>query len=265
MKLGGIVMKLMKTAEEMMQFCVDNNTGVYSFKDLKHFKVIEDSLQTGEYALLCFQGSQMVDRAFHSIKDSRYSVALTNRRVVMRQRSGMGDDLQFIWYKDLNGMELTKNSIMVDAAKNWPCIQIITEGVPYLREEIPGIMEEIKQKKATAKVTKGSSSADEIRKFKGLLDDGIITEEEFLGKKKQLLDGGDTLEQQDSGSEIVIDINPAEYRPAEGFGGISEREAEMNKGGKEVSNNRWKVILYSFCIVGGIISLLGILVAAGAI
>ncbi len=34
----------------------------------------------------------------------------------------------------------------------------------------------------------GTSSADEIRKYKELLDDGIITEEEFEAKKKQLLD-----------------------------------------------------------------------------
>lgn len=33
----------------------------------------------------------------------------------------------------------------------------------------------------------GLSSADEIRKFKQLLDDGIITQEEFNEKKKQLL------------------------------------------------------------------------------
>lgn len=32
------------------------------------------------------------------------------------------------------------------------------------------------------------SSADELRKFKQLLDDGIITQEEFDEKKKQLLE-----------------------------------------------------------------------------
>lgn len=32
-----------------------------------------------------------------------------------------------------------------------------------------------------------SSSADELRKFKSLLDDGIITQEEFDAKKKELL------------------------------------------------------------------------------
>jgi predicted Zn-dependent peptidase len=32
-----------------------------------------------------------------------------------------------------------------------------------------------------------SSPADEIRKYKELLDDGVITQEEFEQKKKQLL------------------------------------------------------------------------------
>ncbi len=35
---------------------------------------------------------------------------------------------------------------------------------------------------------KAVSSADEIRKFKALLDDGIITPEEFEEKKKKLLE-----------------------------------------------------------------------------
>lgn len=34
----------------------------------------------------------------------------------------------------------------------------------------------------------GQSVADEIRKYKALADDGIITEDEFQAKKKQLLE-----------------------------------------------------------------------------
>ena len=47
-----------------------------------------------------------------------------------------------------------------------------------------------KQVKATAPVTnitQEQSSADELKKFKDLLDSGIITQEEFDAKKKQLL------------------------------------------------------------------------------
>ncbi|MBU8597785.1 SHOCT domain-containing protein [Alkalihalobacillus clausii] len=41
---------------------------------------------------------------------------------------------------------------------------------------------------ALSKHTMTASPADEIRKYKSLLDDGIISEEEFEKKKKELLD-----------------------------------------------------------------------------
>lgn len=41
-----------------------------------------------------------------------------------------------------------------------------------------------KQEKTEAE---SAGAADEIRKFKALMDDGIITPEEFEAKKKQLL------------------------------------------------------------------------------
>ena len=50
--------------------------------------------------------------------------------------------------------------------------------MPYIRE-----MHEKEMRKEKLIV----SSADEIRKFKELWDDGIITEEEFKDRKKELL------------------------------------------------------------------------------
>lgn len=44
------------------------------------------------------------------------------------------------------------------------------------------------QKKSTSKNSMTLSASDEILKFKSLLDQGIISEEEFKAKKKQLLD-----------------------------------------------------------------------------
>lgn len=250
-------MKLMKTAEEMMRFCVEHKTGYDSYKYLNHFKVIENCLQADEYALVCFQGAQMVDRAFHSTMDRRYSFALTNKRLIMGQRSGMGDDLQLIWYKDLNDMEWTKNSIMVDAEKSWPCIQVIADGVPYLQGKIPGIMAEIKRKKSTAKRTAESGPADEIRKFKSLLDDGIITEEEFRRKKGQLLDGGDSPQLQ--GADVIIDINPDDYKLGQYPGGKQEElcETSVTMGEEEPNQERdeelrwWRALnTYTGFIIG---------------
>ena len=45
----------------------------------------------------------------------------------------------------------------------------------------------LKRQKGTANISEKSNSADEIKKYKELLDDGIITQEEFDAKKKQIL------------------------------------------------------------------------------
>ena len=65
--------------------------------------------------------------------------------------------------------------------------------VNYKMEEIANYIkkqiEECKRAKAAPLVVASSiSSADELKKFKDLLDSGIITQEEFDAKKKQLLD-----------------------------------------------------------------------------
>lgn len=56
-------------------------------------------------------------------------------------------------------------------------------------EELKSFVEQqiMARSEPTPVATKQDSSADEIRKFKSLLDDGIITKEEFDAKKKQLL------------------------------------------------------------------------------
>lgn len=61
-----------------------------------------------------------------------------------------------------------------------------------LKEEMPGIYEDIRKRVNEAKTTKVATSgvpsaADELKKFKELLDMGVITQEEFDTKKKQLL------------------------------------------------------------------------------
>lgn len=46
---------------------------------------------------------------------------------------------------------------------------------------------EVKRREDTKPSTQTQSTADEIKQFKSLLDEGIITQEEFDSKKKQLL------------------------------------------------------------------------------
>ena len=55
-----------------------------------------------------------------------------------------------------------------------------------LNEEIMGLLNSLAVDKGESKIVQ-TSEADELRKFKKLFDDGIITEEEFNFKKNKLL------------------------------------------------------------------------------
>ena len=250
-------MKLMKTAEEMMQFCIDNNTGTYSDKYMRHFKVIENCLQAEEYVLICFKGYQKKDFNYGSWKSDFYAFALTNKRMIISQHNSLGSELQTISYNDLNDIEVVDNTVLVDAAKAQPCIGISPDSVQYMRESLPEIVEEIKRKKAAVKTMSGTSTADEIRKFKSLCDDGIITEAEFQKKKEQLLDAGDPLQTQNA--DVAIAVNPADYRPVE------YKEAGENAAGadEEVAqkgcNKKASGIYLPGCIFGSVVAFIGLM------
>lgn len=57
----------------------------------------------------------------------------------------------------------------------------------HLIEELKEYIEYVISTEETGQPSSNNSAADEIRKYKELLDDGIITQEEFDIKKKQLL------------------------------------------------------------------------------
>lgn len=67
-------------------------------------------------------------------------------------------------------------------------LRAFNKKVPEESEKIYNyILKKIKEVKQEIKNDKSYSSADEILKFKNLLDEGIITQEEFDKKKKELL------------------------------------------------------------------------------
>ena len=56
-----------------------------------------------------------------------------------------------------------------------------------LHEDIKKVMDDYQSTVSTKNTTSHFSSADELKKYKDLLDSGIITQDEFDAKKKQLL------------------------------------------------------------------------------
>lgn len=63
----------------------------------------------------------------------------------------------------------------------------VYKSIEEIAQQILSVFSVILQEKDAGTESQANSSADEIRKYKELLDDGIITQEEFDVKKKQLL------------------------------------------------------------------------------
>ena len=125
-------------------------------------------------------------------KDKRWIYILTNNRIIgiCCDEYGMAEvdytklkNIIFIpdkteiffniegWYRGFSDVRAEKENLEFTQRE-------IEKIMPYIRE-----MHEKEMRKEKLIV----SSADEIRKFKELWDDGIITEEEFKDRKKELL------------------------------------------------------------------------------
>lgn len=87
--------------------------------------------------------------------------------------------------EDLPSVELDGEEQIIEEAK----AEAEAEKKGKLKFEFPKFKKKDKNEGTSDESVQASfSPADEIRKYKALFDDGIITEEEFLAKKKQLLD-----------------------------------------------------------------------------
>lgn len=59
----------------------------------------------------------------------------------------------------------------------------VEQAAAFIKKKI----DDLKKQKNTPTVVAATSTADELKKFKDLLDMGAITQEEFDAKKKELL------------------------------------------------------------------------------
>lgn len=89
--------------------------------------------------------------------------------------------IQFIFM----GSQESKRGVM--AAATDENTVMFTKREQKMAEEIKEYIESILVNKSKTQVAASVSGADEILKYKELLDQGVISEEEFQAKKKQLL------------------------------------------------------------------------------
>ena len=150
--------------------------------------------------MFCFAGyyeETNVDSlvSFYVPKTEKYNewvCAFTDKRIIMGQ-TWRPSRLKLIPYEKLYDINicLFENEMLIIISTDNEEITVMMQSsqARHIKKELGQILQRVKtQKEEMKKQMQSFSSADEIRKFKALCDDGIITEEEFQKKKTELLD-----------------------------------------------------------------------------
>jgi len=150
------------------------------------------------------------DQPIYSLKGTRGRIQVYSDKCIIYTTSGTSSSMngeKTIYYSDVVSVQYKRTDFQdgylhletaSNTANNYGNVAF-NENTFSFKSEIDNQMEEvqkfIKQKVDEAKKQKNApvvmagtvSNADELKKFKELLDSGIITQEEFDAKKKQLL------------------------------------------------------------------------------
>ncbi|WP_191435541.1 PH domain-containing protein [Flavonifractor sp. An112] len=175
----------LRTAQDMYDYCKTFQMGTGTFKSwsVKHLSVIEDEVKPNEYILTVFIG---ICNGFNS------AYAITSERIIIAQKNLIGSKVRSISLKFINDISLRKDLlhgyIQVDTMKEQFTVSVLRNCADNIYECIHTALKMAEELSSTKNQTIAApSAADEIAKFKQLLDNGAITQDEFDAKKRQLL------------------------------------------------------------------------------
>jgi len=185
-------------ANSMYKYAVEHNFG-HGFNEkwgIKHFSVIERHLLPDEEVLMTFIGLHNYESS--SKHDKHFAYALTNKRFLMAQKQIIaGEKVQTVYLDNINDITLKTGLlggvIVIDTTKEVFNVYLEKDSARSVNNAIMDILHRLKKEKEDkhmsldTKSAAAVSAADEILKFKQLLDAGIITQEEFDSQKRKLL------------------------------------------------------------------------------
>lgn len=179
------------TAESLWAYCLNNKLCPPTMEKhmLKNLQVIIDALDEDEKILFCFGG-------LHNFKsvtkhDNDFAYAFTNKRILLGQDYMFAKNIKSVSYDNVNDVTmgtLVVSTISIDTIKENIVIGVNKECGKIIYGNIQSVLNKVRggvTKNATQSSQAGA--ADEILKYKQLLDSGAITQEEYDAKKKQLL------------------------------------------------------------------------------
>lgn len=193
-KIAKLAEDPLSCAEGMYQFCIDNKFGS-GFNEkwgVKHFKVLEDNLMNGEKIHMTYIG--MHDYQSTTKHDGNYAYAITNKRIMFGQKTMAGEKFKAVDHKKINDISFETGMLFgfltIDTPQEKIKVALDKDSEKSINNHIHQVLDTLKSKPNEAQpqaVSAPISTADELKKFKELYDMGVITEDEFNAKKKQLL------------------------------------------------------------------------------
>lgn len=182
----------MRTAAEMYDYCQGNNFGKGVSKKwaLKHFGLLEKNLDSNENVLMCFCGlHNYISATKH---DSTFAYAVTDRRIIMGQKKMIGEYFQSVSLNNLNDITFSSGMLMgiitIDTFKEKFNVAVDKVSGRNINDAIHNVLiTNSNNHKSGSNGSNSASIAEEIKKFKDLLDIGAISQEEFNQQKEKLL------------------------------------------------------------------------------
>lgn len=184
----------MRTAKEMDDYCLKNNFLLVNNKSaLKHFLLIEKQLKPDEN-VKCAMAAPAVYNGSQIVMGGTIAIAFTNKRLIYANKGGFlsGEQVKIVSLDQVNDVQkqpfgIAYGRINIDTIKENVGIEIDKKKIDAVFNAITKIIDDYKTVSLNNTVVQQVSDADELKKFKELLDAGIISAEEFEIKKKQIL------------------------------------------------------------------------------
>lgn len=174
----------------MYEFCKYYEMGFNASKRwaLKHFGLIERELRPGETVYSVFMGIYNYISATKHGNNAAY--AITSQRVLIAQKNFIGEEISTVDISRISDVKMSTGImggiVTFDAFTekfNVFCNKDVARRIYEHALECIRFVKEQKDNQSKA----DNSGLDDLKKLKELLDDGIITQEEFNAKKKQIL------------------------------------------------------------------------------
>lgn len=188
----------MKTANEMLEAA--KRYGGLNESDINDYKWAFDEvvklLQPDEEVILAFAG-WLCSRRDYSLNN--VGVALTNQRLLIGGNASRSVHKkcyvgEYYNISNINAISQRKgfihNDLIIDTlGADLSISEISIDILNRIAADFTSALQKIKaaQSANTGKIVQQVSAADELKKFKELLDMGVISQQEFDAKKKQLL------------------------------------------------------------------------------